>query len=75
MISPGVHRNPLPLADHRLHLDLKIISKSEVLIPSDPGRQGHRNIGGLQAGIVGRPLPNIADRGGAFHVTEVDVSW
>ena len=24
MISPGVRRNSLPLADHRLHLDLKI---------------------------------------------------
>ena len=56
VISPGVRRNPLPLADHRFHLDLKIISKGEVLIPSKPGGQGYRNIGRLEARIVSGPL-------------------
>ena len=56
VIPPGVLSNPLPLADHRFHLDLKIIRKGEVLISSDPGRQGYRNVCGLQAGIVSGPL-------------------
>ena len=57
VISPGVlWDSRFPLADHRFHLDLKIISKGEVLISSDPGRQGYRNIGRLQAGIVSGPL-------------------
>ena len=60
IIAPGVlWDSRCQVADHRLHLNFDIVSKSQVLIPSKLGRQGHRNVGCLEARIVGRSLPDI----------------
>ena len=58
MISPGVRRNPLPLADHRFHLDLKIISKSQQGSVGIPGASQAARVTAISAARRSLRAPN-----------------